>query len=63
MSKSKERTYQSISVTPPSLKPARRSPANSASRDDKITARQVDVEEIEQKQDIILRLIDHIKAI
>jgi hypothetical protein len=63
MTKSKERTFQAMTVTPPSLKPVRRSQTNLTARDEKTATHQVELEEIEQKQDIIIRLIDYIKSI
>jgi hypothetical protein len=63
MTKPQTRTYQAQTITPPSLKPVKRARSAPEMRDEQIGNQSLELEEREQKLDIINRLIDCIKSI
>jgi hypothetical protein len=63
MTEPKERTYQAQTIKPPSLQPVRRAPIKVADGSKISPPIQPELEEIDQKQVVIIRLIDYIKSI
>jgi hypothetical protein len=63
MNKTQTRTYQAQTITPPALKPVNRTRSVPKMLDEQSVNQDLDLEDRQQKLDIINRLIDCIKSI
>lgn len=63
MTKPQTRTYQAQTITPPALKPVKHTRKTPELLEEQNFNQQFDLEDKQQKLDIIIRLIDCIKSI